>query len=125
MASITDSTWSTAILAAAIKRTSHLHLLGDLAAIALSVGRLEPILVGQFEFAQETNQLVAAVALFRLQRDLSTHHATGLLAELSLEFVRKSTRVEAHEGLRLRKATLAEDAVHLVIGLDKVVPIYN
>ena len=65
-----------------------------MAAVALVVLGATPVLVGELEFAEEANDLVAVHALLRLERELFADHARGLFHEFLLELADLLVRVQ-------------------------------
>jgi len=61
-----------------VRRQRHHHFLGGLAVEALEVGRSGSILIQLLQLADETDNFVAVITLFWLQRNLPAHHAGGL-----------------------------------------------
>jgi hypothetical protein len=77
----------------------------------------------QLQFTQETDNLVAIIALFRLERDLFTNHAATFLDELFLEFTHLVFWGALYVLGRVREGALTQNAINLMIALNQIVAI--
>lgn len=90
---------------------------------AFFIGNSVSIFICLLQFTEEANDLVTIVTFLSVHWHFLTDHAATLANELSLEVVFNGIRINLHKALRLREATLAKDAVDLVVCQHKVVSV--
>jgi hypothetical protein len=80
------------------------------------------IFESNFKLTKEADKFVAIEALFWLDWNFSTNHTRRLFDEIFLELVGRDIWVAWEEELDLerRKFALAQDPIHLKVGLNQV-----